>query len=119
MICVSSCAIPKPYVTQARSYNEFREIVNSPPQYQWAYCGSDAKYHYFTQWRYGAMIFTVGQSSYLKRHKVLRSEIKVPNEFSVTKDQNSWHIYQLVGGDKEGRFTDDFLRGNDKIKPVL
>ena len=115
-LVLSGCALPKPQFTQSRSYEEFVNIASSPPQFQWAYCGSDSVYHYFAQWRYGAMLFHSGRSSYLKRHKVSRSEMEVSNEFPVTRDMNKWRTYSLTRGDPERRFAKDFLRKGDEVK---
>jgi len=115
---LSDCALPKPHLPQSRSYEEFLEIASSPPQFQWAYCGSDSAHHYFAQWRYGAMLFHSGQSSYLKRHKVARSEMSVSSEFPATRDMNQWRTYSLAGGDPERRFAKDFLRKGDEVKPA-
>lgn len=62
---LGGCALPKPQLTKSRTYSEFIRLASSPPQFQWAYCGSDSSHHYFAQWRYGAVLLTMGQSSFL------------------------------------------------------
>ena len=117
-ILLGGCALPKPHFAQSRSYEEFLAVASSPPQFQWAYCGSDEEFHHFAQWRYGAMLFHSGKSSYLKRHKVRRKEMVIKDEFPRTNDMKDWRIYSLMGGDRDGRFSKDFLREGDKVQPV-
>ncbi len=118
LICVvvGGCALPKPHVAKSRSYDAFVKIASSPPQFQWAYCGSDRKYHRFAQWRYAAMLGTMGRSSYIKRHKVPRKEWTVRDEFPRTLDMEAWRYYSLLGGDHLGEFARDFLREGDSIR---
>jgi hypothetical protein len=118
-IILSGCALPKPHLTQTRTYTEFLDIVSSPPQFQWAYCGSDLHYHYFAQWRYGAMLLHTGRSSYLKSHKVPRNEMTIKDEFQKTNNMDDWRIYSLMGGDRDGSFSTDFLHNGDKVKPAI
>ena len=61
------------------------------------------------------MLGTMGRSSYLKRHRVPRSEMTVTKEFAHTKDIDQWRIYSLLGGDQSGKFSRDFLREGDTI----
>jgi hypothetical protein len=117
-ILISSCALPRPYIHRSSTYEEFLKVINAPPQYQWAYCGSDAKHHYFAQWRYGAMLLHTGRSSYLIPHKVPREEMNVRNEFPRTTDMSRWRQYSFLQGDRDGRFAKDFLRKGDRVKPA-
>ncbi|HSN65192.1 MAG TPA: hypothetical protein VLS94_01070 [Fusibacter sp.] len=107
--------MPKFSIAQTRNYDEFVKIASSPPQFQWAYCGSDSKQHYFAQWLYGAMLFNAGRSSYLKEHMVPREEMNVKGEFPRTNDMDKWRVYNLMGGDRDGEFSKDFLRKGDHI----
>ena len=109
-IILSSCAIPKPHVSQSRNYEEFVEIVRSGPQIQFAYCGSDSEYHYFAQWR-GMYFYTIGRGSYLKKHKVPKNEMTAKNEFPRTRDMNKWRRYH--SNDIKDKFTNDFTHKGD------
>ncbi|MFT4636781.1 MAG: hypothetical protein ACI8T1_000087 [Verrucomicrobiales bacterium] len=118
-VLLSGCALPKPHIARSRSYENFVKVASSPPQYQWAYCGSDSRHHHFAQWRYGAMLGAIGQSSYLKRHRVPRDEMNVSNEFFRTRDMEEWRTYSLMGGDSDGDFSRDFLRDGDTIPNAM
>ena len=42
----------------------------------------------------------------------------VQNEFPRTRDMHDWRIYSLMGGDRGGRFAQDFFRDDDQVKPA-
>ena len=95
--CLIGCALPKPHLSRKRSPEQLERITEETlPGRNWAYCGSSKRHHHFVQWRYDAMLGAIGRSSYLKRHRLPRSQLAVLDEFPRTREMDDWRSFSAM-----------------------